>query len=259
MADFLTRLAERAVGTAALARPLVRPLFSQAPSGEVTSPGGKRETASFPPPEQREPRAGAEPERHGRASTVSVLKEAMTETVRRDPAPRRGGKGPMPAAEDIASRVGMTRWNVDETGKRTHTPPPERSAIEIAGLQATTDASTDSIGVVAPPLRKDGAHTTLVQDEIEPHREASRAIPAWERPRQEADLPVGPGLQSRHTGAERFDRSPSRTPVVKVSIGRIEVRAVTPPEPRLERRPSQPPGPSLTLDDYLKRRRRGER
>ncbi len=53
--------------------------------------------------------------------------------------------------------------------------------------------------------------------------------------------------------------SPPQPPVIRVTIGRIEVRAVTPPPiappaPRPAPRP-----PSLSLDDYLKERRGGRR
>lgn len=47
-------------------------------------------------------------------------------------------------------------------------------------------------------------------------------------------------------------------PVIKVNIGRIEVRAVTQQTP-LPPRPKASPRPKLTLDDYLKQRNGGQR
>jgi hypothetical protein len=47
-------------------------------------------------------------------------------------------------------------------------------------------------------------------------------------------------------------------PIVRVTIGRIEVRAVTPPAPP-PRQAVRPPVPKLTLDDYLKSRNEGAR
>ena len=44
--------------------------------------------------------------------------------------------------------------------------------------------------------------------------------------------------------------------VIRVTIGRIEVRATTPPLPAAPR--THPPGPVLTLDDYLKQRNGGQ-
>ena len=47
-------------------------------------------------------------------------------------------------------------------------------------------------------------------------------------------------------------------PTIQVTIGRVEVRAVTPPAPPAK--PPRPaPAPSLALDDYLKQRREGRR
>jgi hypothetical protein len=50
---------------------------------------------------------------------------------------------------------------------------------------------------------------------------------------------------------------PESAPLVRVHIGRIEVRAVEPkPKPAAARKPA-PPRPGLSLDDYLKRRKGG--
>jgi hypothetical protein len=46
-------------------------------------------------------------------------------------------------------------------------------------------------------------------------------------------------------------------PVIQVTIGRIEVRAVTPPAPA--RSAPARPSPAPSLDEYLKRRNGGER
>jgi len=48
-------------------------------------------------------------------------------------------------------------------------------------------------------------------------------------------------------------------PTIRVTIGRIDVRAVMPPAPPAPRsRPSRP-GPTLSLEDYLQQRREGRR
>ena len=49
---------------------------------------------------------------------------------------------------------------------------------------------------------------------------------------------------------------PAEPAVIRVTIGRIEVRATTPPLPAAPR--THPPGPALTLDDYLKQRNGGQ-
>jgi hypothetical protein len=50
---------------------------------------------------------------------------------------------------------------------------------------------------------------------------------------------------------------PTEPPVIKVTIGRIEVRAVTPPAPIPQQRVKQP-SPVLSLDEYLRLRNGGE-
>ena len=52
---------------------------------------------------------------------------------------------------------------------------------------------------------------------------------------------------------------PSATPTIKVTIGRIDVRAVTPKAESTPVRRVVPPKPKLSLDDYLKQRSGGER
>ena len=65
---------------------------------------------------------------------------------------------------------------------------------------------------------------------------------------------------SRQLGSPHPLSAPSEPaqPTIQVTIGRVEVRAVTPPAPPA--RPPRPaPAPSLALDDYLKQRREGRR
>jgi hypothetical protein len=44
---------------------------------------------------------------------------------------------------------------------------------------------------------------------------------------------------------------PEAAPTIKVTIGRIEVKAVQPPAPAVRERPG-PPKPLLSLDEFLK-------
>lgn len=50
----------------------------------------------------------------------------------------------------------------------------------------------------------------------------------------------------------------AKTPTIRVTIGRIDVRAVTPPQPASHPAPKQS-APSLSLNDYLKQRNEGRR
>jgi hypothetical protein len=48
-------------------------------------------------------------------------------------------------------------------------------------------------------------------------------------------------------------------PTIRISIGRIEVRAIMPSVESMPRTKSSPPAPRLTLEDYLKQRNEGKR
>ena len=55
------------------------------------------------------------------------------------------------------------------------------------------------------------------------------------------------------------DESPEQTQTIRVTIGRIDVRAVTAPAPQDQRRAPVRPAPQLSLADYLKQRGGGRR
>ena len=61
-----------------------------------------------------------------------------------------------------------------------------------------------------------------------------------------------------HQGEQFPDELPGEAPIVRVTIGRIEVRAAPAPTPP-PRKPARPAGPTLTLDAYLKARKEGAR
>jgi hypothetical protein len=52
-------------------------------------------------------------------------------------------------------------------------------------------------------------------------------------------------------------RSSTSAPVIRVTIGRVEVRAIHPPAPAPK--PAKPAPPKLSLEDYLGKRERGSR
>ncbi|MFZ3168357.1 MAG: hypothetical protein WA130_12130 [Candidatus Methanoperedens sp.] len=83
-------------------------------------------------------------------------------------------------------------------------------------------------------------------------------------------IPAAPEAQHAETSASmpythrRFrsqnvatPKSSSSTPTIQVTIGRIEVRAITPPVAPAQR--SRAPSPTLSLNEYLKQRNGGQR
>ena len=70
---------------------------------------------------------------------------------------------------------------------------------------------------------------------------------------------VTPHIELTNKVSAEPEAKPEGTPTIQVTIGRVEVRAITPPAtPAPRTRPARP-GPALSLDDYLRERNRGER
>jgi hypothetical protein len=78
---------------------------------------------------------------------------------------------------------------------------------------------------------------------------ASRVTPQRAQPRP---------FLSKTVLASLPDEPRDQAPIVRVTIGRIEVRAAPPPVAP-PRKPARAPGPVLTLDAYLKSRKEGAR
>jgi hypothetical protein len=139
--------------------------------------------------------------------------------------------------------------------------PPDRPA-SASTAPAREDGSTPVPGVearrVAGDVRADAArHSGEPADDREPREHVSDALLMPVARRGEAmsvdgDRANGPRGDARQPWAEHA-RVEKERPVVQVTIGRIEVRAVHPPAAP---QPAHTPGwtpPVLSLDEYLKR------
>lgn len=80
------------------------------------------------------------------------------------------------------------------------------------------------------------------------------------RPFQKTQEDASPENERQEPFLEKHElfQRPEPEPAVRIQIGRIEVRAVPSAETG-ERRRASPPTPTLTLEDYLRQRNRGER
>ncbi|MGQ0568672.1 MAG: hypothetical protein ACT4P5_03945 [Armatimonadota bacterium] len=238
MTDFLTRLVERSLGAEAAARPSVVPMF--APAHRLTPPAaGLDELAGETASEE----AARERLRETRRPDVSMPEDA-------DPPPawrhRDRTLDPLPvSAMDIAASA------PDDAFANRITPQaidgePGVSMPAAKLWSATPETATPVISA------RDGSEYTgpaAVVPRPTHQVDGAPASPGFIRPRpavepENADLPrAAPG---------------SAAPVVRVTIGRIEVRAVHAPA-EVPRARIVTPGPSLTLGEYLKQRREGQR
>jgi hypothetical protein len=155
-------------------------------------------------------------------------------------------------------------------------PAPEALAASESAREAPPDATTHVSAPRTPAPPPDPAER-LVADggEVRPPGPASpadarrradpgaRGAPEQPRaapPRRPLDRPRAvfrPRAIRRTAPEPAAPNAPANEPPVRVTIGRIEVRAVTPPAPQPRPRPERP-GP-LSLNDYLEQRREGRR
>ncbi|MCM6776641.1 hypothetical protein NDR87_22845 [Nocardia sp. CDC159] len=135
--------------------------------------------------------------------------------------------------------------------------PPERqpsSAVPVAAPEPVTQSRSGeppvTVPVVEPPMPSEPAHrsaTSVVAHTKLVHRQS---VPVYE------PAAVPPASPSRRATASRAGRPPE--PEVRISIGRVEIRAAAPAaEPT--RRTDPPKRPRLSLDDYLRGRDGGVR
>jgi hypothetical protein len=275
MADFLTRLASRVIGLGPRTEPVVTPMFAPEPtpaaatgSGEIlkdlrhliepaTGPDASRlPSASLPetagwPGTQRSPEpaqaASAQPPGLSQANP-RVAPAAPDETVASVPAaerPRQGVAGETTAEDALLLPLSGPSARVPPVGTSARAEamrPPQPRGVAPASWEETGDAPLlmPLVQADAPPL---------------PPAQAEAAPPSRRNPPTPASL-----LTQRQRGGEAaatLSVEGEQPPVIRVSIGRVEVRAIHAPAPAAK--PPRHTAPKLSLDDYLKQRDRGTR
>lgn len=252
------------------ARRRSRPAAAPAPS---RSEPERSATPGAPPLAvgRREPRAGGEQPR----SAVPVVEAQRTVMI---PPPAAGPvQHPTPAA--AGSRAG----DGDIPGAATTGPRPPRGQPGAAGPGSRSGSASLAPAPVPAPASFEGA----ADPEIPPARVTPRPLPAAPETVQ-AGARTAPGAQDEHRPPGRRAgpveipplrpaRSPGdlprgdspghpvrqaaadEPPVVRVTIGRVEVRAVSPPARPVAPPAPRPRQPSLSLGDYLAQRGEGRR
>ena len=221
MSDYLGNLAARALGLSAVARP--RPsLFD--PRRAAPEPLAL-EPEAFPTPRTaRTEEAARTPTRRERAQPAGEA----------EPQPGRPGLSADREEEEEAP-PGRTLPAEQPLGRtRTRAARPEGDGR--AGTPAVVEAGVPHPAVPPPP-----------EPAVSP---PDRAIGTAAPVRPARTVPE-PGLAARPPSTRLVERA-AREPTVRVTIGRIDVRAVKveePPAPKEKPRP----GPRMSLDEYLGR------
>jgi hypothetical protein len=300
MADFITRLAERALGVAPVVQPVMPPMFAPEPAShstglewdsEATTSPGDPDRPRAPSAQETPPTRDAPTGRPADAATAQqedqsgdALSSATPGSPRGTPESRSGAshlnksgsseRGAMTGKED---QRGPSRT----TARHPQTPPetrpetlhraepgPTRRGSPL-GLPSAEDGSGEAVfrplrtlldrgqGETLPSVPSPGAQASL--DSSEDTLESKTSLDRPEPP--DAPPPVAPrmvrpqldGHLERGPQEPRVAAPESSAPAIRVTIGRIEVRAITPPpRPPAQRTAPARPGPELSLDDYLK-------
>lgn len=230
---------------------------------------------------QAPPTKNATPGRSGHAARPKIAPPPATiASPQRIPEPRSGetgsaerevvpeNKGPQDVLEAEHSRKRPeTRPDVSRRAKpERRLVPPGQPRAPLEGL--FVDTPPDDDGSDRARLRPTGTPAEQGRDVVslpdtpaEAVRDARKSVTVPNRPEPLGDPSVAPRVSRPGSGNHQQPgtREPS-APAIRVSIGRIEVRAATPPPvPAAQPAASARPGPALSLDDYLKRRNGGQR
>jgi len=253
MADFLSRMAERAMGLQPVAIPLLRPIFA-------ATRGLETQIIEEKPLTTERPQSAAM--RDDRRTPFEPSR--INEETRNDP-PQGVRARHLPPTEEPERRVSPVHLRSPEEAR----PRPTLTEViqQIYGVPMANAAEQPSAVPHAPvELRKDRDQQKSEELERTPSRtielQAERILPqppvlgvtpVPERTEASQDRKATPVtsrvLEPIRVRAEERPLSHD----VHVSIGRIELKAASPPAPVM--RPPAPQRTHLSLDEYLNRRR----
>lgn len=292
MSDFLSRLADRALGKDAPVTPRLRSLFEpeRLVSGtglgwtQASSHGAEGTSADVRPPTGMA--TGREPDLGRRGAGLGwpgspAPKAGQTVTARLASEPR-DGRARGPAAATASSASASASLEVTAGGPAVNLPShldvtdvPDRSGAEQRAAQLRPSGTGTGLQAFQPSRgRARAAHPGQhPADGIEPPSSARLVLheDAWPVPAGSGVQPSGvPSPGSEMAGraydvlAARVLRPHDRTramqsqdpePVINITIGRIDVRAGSAPDGELRARPAPRGEPEpLGLNEYLRRR-----
>ncbi len=242
MPDFLNRLAARALGVAPVAQPIVPAMFSPA-SVEV------REPASHSFVEMSE------------SPAALPLSDAMAPAeARLDLDRQRGADAPLVPPDSSAVSLRDSGMSATSAQPRLHRPP------------------LSTVPSLAAPSRRESQSEREVEAEITPRFHippaqpdttgiAERQVIVAKPMGNEATVQLAPlfsAVASAHEGRVQPSRrsdfvAPApEAPVIRVTIGRVDVRAEFPVAP-WRPAPRRAQAAALSLEEYAKQRREGQR
>jgi hypothetical protein len=276
MTDFLTRLVERVRGDAETVEPVLTPVLTGGPeagadawippAGLESDLGGPSESTRPSPEQAPTPRIDTG---HVRSEAAVIVPAMPPSTADRRQADPRGG-GVLRGAS--GSEVGPGRG-----AGAAQVPVQTKQPVPWTEVSAVASPSRDGQGAVPDRPGSDdtdrgglGGLPGLTPVELKVPSDATGATGEGEKGNR-----IGAAIAQRairpeilvsqdytgsadYDGSDRSSTASSEPSMVRVTIGRIDVRAVTRPAPAAPR-PKPAHRPKLSLEDYLSQRERGER
>lgn len=290
MSDYLENLVAKSLNRLPVIQPRRASLFEQThPVGGTFGDGDESRPPSNPPPPV--PEAGKAKSGTTRDSARSGFHESAS-PVSPFPTPE-SFDGPPERTESEAQRLSsslqpsptiQTRADLSPSEfrpvARESVPAPADSpqGVAVQSMPASVEISTDKItrrsvaseishiqttaGPPLSPVRSRGVDETPAVTRSTP-LSSSEAVSEGGPDRSivpvEARLAVAqpPAVSDLESGKTRS--TPASAPSIRVTIGRIEVRAVSPPAPPPPQPRATRPLPALTLGEYLRQRNEGKR
>lgn len=263
MTDLFTRLAERALGITPVVQPLVSPTFAQRERATASTDASPNSPDAF----ERQSDHAVSDSNLETAPPLPLQRKALPPISSSTGAPKPGLEDPAAVPLDIMDFPRTHNCPADERAKSVTSPlvgakesrqvpklPERRNLLESASPVAPAaekergDARTESAAATGTAIT-DCSNWT--EDKIEHPVASPLPAPAGVIIRPQTIRPASEmGLRQGMT-ASSGKKAETAPPVIRVSIGRIEVRAVSPP-PRNPQPPSSLSSPRMSLDDYLK-------
>jgi hypothetical protein len=245
MSDFLGRLAARTLGAAPLAQPLGRNMF--APGTDQPAQDGLIETVSNSQRSENYSPGHIDP------SVVSPVRERPPVTGTPSDLPGTD-LSPIDFAQTTFSVVGLRADFHPELNRGTLSPIGRADDHSGVGTQADLKARRDTFDGSAETQSIHTGKQDLQNDS--PLPVTGLLVPSANLRREV--FPASLSFPGGFANSERSADASSSAPVVKVSIGRVEIRAEF-PAAVAKRSPQHSPSLGLSLDEYARLRREGKR
>jgi hypothetical protein len=199
----------------------------------------------------------------------TTAQDGSVETHLPDEIPRQAGEAKLVKYEAEANEIKSLRQVTDLQPSSDRTQPDfDSSHSSSTGPVTRILPRLPDRPLTTPPEHREGETPDLLLPRVNQVRSAVLK-PTQDTVSEDLLVPMrAQAVRVRSTPAKRWgqltsepetkaSRAHSPAPTIRVTIGRVEVRATRPPAPQQPRVERQRPRPALTLDEYLKQRNEG--